>query len=256
MKLQIFSDLHMDCTPWEPPQTDADVFVIAGDLYDDGARSMRWCASLRRRTGKPVLVVPGNHDFYDSSLPERLREMRAIAKAGDVHLLHNQSIVLGDIRFVGGTLWTDFEADGAGFAPLAKHAAQSLIGDFQYIRTRAGHGDQTVLSPDYAVRMHRRARRALDAALEDAYSEKVVVVTHHAPSLRSLSAGFKGTALNGAFASDMDDYVEQSFAKLWVHGHMHQSEDYCIGSTRILCNPRGGGRYVNAAFEPALVVEV
>lgn len=256
MKLQVFSDLHMDSVPWEPPETDADAFVVAGDLYDDGLRSMHWCASLRRRFDKPVVVIPGNHDFYFADIPSRLRDMRAIAKDTGVHLLHNQSVVLGGIRFVGTPLWSDFLADGPGFAPIAKHAAASMVGDFQYIRSRSSGGKDGVLTPDYAIRMHQRARRALERELQDAYTEKVVVVTHHAPSLRSLSDGFKGSALNGAFASAMDDFVGLSFAKLWVHGHMHQSEDYWLGDTRVLCNPRGGGRYVNPTFDPGLVVEV
>jgi Icc-related predicted phosphoesterase len=256
MKLQIFSDLHMDGAPWAPPDTDADAFVVAGDLYDDGVRSASWCAELAQTSSKPVLFVPGNHDFYDDAMADRLRSMWRIARAGGVHMLHNSAVVLDGIRFVGTPLWSDFQIDGPALAVLAKHAAQDLMGDFKYIQTGDGEGNPRALRPNDAVRMHERGVRALTRNLSDAYSEKVVVVTHHAPSARSLTPGFRYSPLNGAYASDMDEYVSNSMARLWVHGHMHASHDYLLGSTRVLCNPRGGPRSLNSDFDPGLVVEV
>lgn len=246
----------MDHARWRPPVTDADVIVIAGDLYDDGLASMRWCADLTQSTGKPVVVVPGNHDLMGARIGARLKAMRDIARRYGVHLLHNQSVVIEDVRFVGTTLWTDFEAGGAGLRQVAMHAARDLIGDFSTIFTADGRGKGRLLTPEYAVKMHQRARRALLRGLEDAYSEKVVVVSHHAPSRRSQDAAFRESAIAPAFVSDMDEFVGISNAVCWQHGHLHGSSDYMLGSTRVICNARGHSRYMNRDFNPGLVVEI
>lgn len=255
MRIQPLSDLHMDQGLWRPPVTDADVIVIAGDLFDDGTRSMRWCGDLTQETGKPVVVVPGNHDLMGARVGARLKAMRDIARRHGVYLLHNQSVVIEDVRFVGTTLWTDFRAGGAGLQQVAMHAARDLIGDFSTIFTADGRGKGHLLTPEYAVKMHQRARRALLSGLEDAYSEKVVVVTHHAPSRNSQDEAFRHSAVASAFVSDMDEFVGISNAALW-HGHLHTACDYKLGSTRVICNPRGHSRYMNPEFNPGLLVEI
>lgn len=256
MRIQPFSDLHMDASKWMPPATAADVFVVAGDLYDDGLASMRWCADLTQRTGKPVVVTPGNHDLMGARIGLRLKTMHDIARKYGVHLLHNQSVVLDDVRFVGAPLWTDFEAHGSGMKAIAMHAARDMIADYSTIFTGDGRGKGQLLTPEYAVRMHERSRRALLRGLEDAYSEKVVVVTHHAPSVRSQDEGFRSSGIAPGFVSNMDEFVGISNAKCWVHGHLHNSSDYVLGSTRVICNARGHSRFMNQNFDPELVIEV
>ena len=245
----------MDAGFWQPPDLEADVYLVAGDLYDDGRYSARWCADLAQRTGKQVLFTPGNHDFYGARVGARLKEMRAICTRHDVILLQNRSVVLDGIRFVGGTAWTDFLLDGAGYQTLARHAAKQMVHDFTGIFVGDGNGKGMTLSPEYTERMHRRTLRALDRGLEDAYEEPVVVMTHHAPSRRSLSAGFEKSALNPAFASNLDSQVGWSNARLWVHGHVHSSADYQLGATRVLCNPRGHPKGLNRQFRDDLVLD-
>ncbi|KWU19022.1 metallophosphoesterase [Burkholderia cenocepacia] len=256
MLIQPSSDLHMDNASWTPPTTDADVLVFAGDLFDDGVASMRWCADLTQRTGKPVVVVPGNHDLMGARIGVRLKAMYDVARTYGVHLLHNRSVVIDDVRFVGATMWTDFEAAGQGMKTLSMHAARDMIADYSTIFTGDGHGNGRLLTPEYAVRMHQRTRRALLRGLEDAYSEKVVVVTHHGPSRRSQDEAFRSSAIAPGFVSDMDEFVGISNARCWLHGHLHSSALYMLGSTKVLCNPRGHSRYMNSNFDPELTIEV
>ena len=245
----------MDTQCWQPPDFGADAYVAAGDLFDDGRLSARWCAELAQRSGRPVIFTPGNHDFYGARISVRLQEMARICRAGGVTLLQNRSVVLNGVRFVGGTAWTDFALDGAGFQGLARHAARNMIQDFSAIFVGDGTGAGEMLSPEYTERMHRRTLRALDRGLEDAYEEPVVVVTHHAPSRRSISSSFQKSALNPAFASSLDDKVGWSNARVWVHGHVHHSVDYELGATRVLCNPRGYGKFQNSMFCEGLIVD-
>jgi Icc-related predicted phosphoesterase len=255
MKLHIFSDLHMDTRAWRPPDLGADVYIVAGDLFDDGRYSARWCGDLAQRTGQQVLFTPGNHDFYAGRVGARLKEMSDICRVAGVVLLHNRSIVLDGIRFAGATAWTDFRLDGDGYQVLARHAAKQMIHDFTGIFVGDGKGHGRMLTPEYTERMHARSRRFLDRALEDAYEEPVVVVTHHAPSRQSLSPHFEKSALNPAFASDMDNVVGWSNAKLWVHGHIHDSVDFMLGATRVICNPRGHPKGLNRSFLDDLIID-
>ena len=255
MKLQILSDLHLDHAPLDAPRVGADVLVVAGDCYDDGVASVRWCQRQSRRLGIPVVFVPGNHDFYGASMGGRLRAMLHACRGSAVFVLHNRSVVLGDVRIVGTPLWTDLAGSSMCPPAIASHAAETLTGDYLEIRAGTGEGARP-LSADYVRRMHSRALRALDAGLENACEEKVVVVTHHAPVLSSLPASLADSALGASFASDLEEYVRYSFAQAWVHGHVHHSVDRMVGGTRVLCNPRGSGQYQNLDFAPGFILDV
>jgi len=108
--------------------------------------------------------------------------------------------------------------------------------------------------PQTAYRIHRDSRQFIEAAVKS-NPGSMVVITHHLPHPRSISERFKGDLLNAAYASDLSDLVEQGQPALWVHGHTHDSSNYRVGSTRIVCNPRGYDDE-NKSFDPALIVEI
>lgn len=255
MKLHILSDLHMDADHWLPPSTASDVLIVAGDLYDDAGRSIDWCAEARRRSGRPVVFVAGNHEFYGRCLQEGIEQMRSHARESGVHFLHNESVVIDGVRFVGAILWTDFCADGPGFRTIATHAAREFFADYKHIRYRDQSGERP-LTPEDTILEHEAALVAIQEGLADAYTEKVVVITHHAPLKQSLDPAYRGSALNPAMASGLDNLVGYSLAKLWVHGHVHGSHDYNLGGTRVVCNARGRKISMNEQFRPDLVVEI
>lgn len=257
LKLHVLSDLHMDNdhAPWRAPATDADVLIVAGDLFDGTEQGVEWCIEQRRRLGIPVIFVPGNHDFYGCCLQDQVAHMRERALFGDVNLLHNASLVLGGVRFVGATLWTDYCGDGAGLRSTAIHAAADLMEDFRRISYRA-EGKCRLMAPADAIQEHAAGLQAINEGLADAFTESVVVITHHAPLMASLSPKFQGSALNPSMGSNLDDLVRYSMAPLWIHGHVHHSADYSWGDTRVLCNPRGHQPAVNSGFDPSLVVTV
>lgn len=107
--------------------------------------------------------------------------------------------------------------------------------------------------------LYERNRAWLKQALDTRCPEPTVVITHHAPSLRSVNPRFKGSLLNACFASETDDLVQGDKAVLWIHGHMHDCLDYTLNGTRVVCNPRGyfrDGIPENPAFNPAFTVSV
>ena len=258
MKLNILSDLHMDREPWFPVKTEADAIVVAGDLYDDGRKSVHWCAQVAQAHGKPVIFVAGNHEYYNSVFQERQQEMKELlAKTTGVYWLDNCAVELNGVRFVGGTLWTNYLANGEGMRHLSKHACKDLIADYRYINTKTRESSEVLaLTPEHTIALHEDALRAINPLLEDAYEQPTVIISHHAPALRCLHERYAGSLSNGAFASPLESFVAESMAKLWVFGHLHQSSDFTLGSTRVLSNPRGAHSTLNPDFNPGLIVKV
>lgn len=248
MKLWVVSDLHCDHYPWTPAQVPGhDVMIIAGDLGSGALDAIGELLRLRRRSQRPVVFVPGNHDFFGDGL-DRFDDV----SVDGIHMLSaGQHTVIGGVRFVGATLWTDFAlADDvyASEAWAAKH-----MPEYQHVR-RANGGP---IWPADTSAAHARHRAAIEAVLAQPHNGPTVVVTHHAPSRRSIAGGVD--IPDAAFASDCEDMIRQHQPELWVHGHVHQHHDYRIGNTRILANPRGyegPDWYEDSGFIGDLVVEV
>ncbi|WP_131798369.1 hypothetical protein [Devosia elaeis] len=170
-----------------------------------------------------------------------------------IHVLSSgQSIVIGGVRFVGATLWTDFGLADDLYASES-WAAQHMP---EYASVWKWDGSDTIWPADTSA-AHQRHRAAIEAVLLQPHDGPTVVVTHHAPSRRSL-AGIVDIP-DAAFASDLEPMIMRHQPSLWVHGHVHQHCDYRLGNTRIIANPRGyqGDDWgENSGFVEDLVVEV
>lgn len=233
MKLWLLSDLHYDHggLRLEPP-ADADIAIIAGDAQDDA-----WLAHVASLL--PTVFVAGNHEFYGWDYRERLA---ALSKIPNLRFLENQTAEINGITIAGATLWTDY-----GRSPIHAEAARRGMNDHRLIKWRKNPYERFL--PSHATRLHEASRAFLASTKAD------VIVTHHAPSERSVAPQYAGSPLNRAYYSDMDDIVAGSGAKLWVHGHVHTRFDYQIGGTRVICNPKGYPHEVTG-FEPGFVVEI
>lgn len=253
MKIWIFSDLHLEFgeprVPLYPPEG-VDVCVMAGDLLPNPVQGIKW---LARNVPVPSVYVAGNHEFYGGALMELRAEARAVAeKFPDVHFLDDDLTVIGGVRFVGSTLWTDFRLMGQQH--LAMSHASLAMNDFRLIDLRKSPGWQP-FRPQDSLSLHEQSVSFIEGALKIPFDGPTVVVTHHCPHPRSVHKKYEGDLLNAAFASDLGHVIELGRPTLWVHGHTHSSFDYVEGGTRVICNPRG---YVdeNREFNPDLVVEV
>ncbi len=254
MKLHILSDLHLSVQGMEHPQTDADLVILAGDIARPEP-AIAWAKGF----GKPVLYVIGNHEFYGYSLQQTRRMLHELCAGSQVELLDNRSLTLAGVRFVGSTLWSDFRIAGDGQARLdAMAQVQGFARDFQRVRN-GEQPDAPLFTPADAAALYDVNRAWLERELAQAFAGPTVVITHHAPSPQSIHPRFASSPLNGFFVSDAEDLVAASGARLWVHGHTHDSFDYRVGDTRVLCNSRGyakEGVNENPAFDARLVVEV
>lgn len=251
MKIWILSDLHLEYADLRQPLRipDADVCVMAGDLCRAPANGVHWLAK-NIAPSMPCVYVAGNHEFYNGSIREGIEDgFRAAQAFPDVHFLENTSVVIGGVRFLGATLWTDYRIEG--HPQIAMHHASERMNDYKKIARQRNPWQRFI--PEAAYRMHQQSRTFLDTALKD--PSRTVVVTHHLPHALSIPPRFKGDLLNGAYASNLTHLIECGRPALWVHGHTHDSCDYSVEATRVACNPRGY-EDENSNFDPALVVEV
>jgi Icc-related predicted phosphoesterase len=254
LRLQVFSDLHADVAQPRPigVTPDIDAVIVAGDVCEGaecGLSLLRHVVPMRL----PVVMVMGNHEYYRRHLGSELAAARRAAPLFGVHLLENNVITFGWVRFIGCSLWTDYAVFGDTNMPRAMRAASDGLNDHRKI-TWAKQPWQR-FRPQEALLLHRQSCAFIEAALKVPFDGPTVVVTHHAPHPGSLHPHYQNDVLSAAYVSDLTAVIEAGRPDLWVHGHVHSSFDYRVGGTRIVCNPHGYGSE-NAAFDPALVVEV
>lgn len=264
MKLLVLSDLHIEFLPdgyrLPPIAADFDAVVLAGDIYRPLKRSLEWIARERDGgafNGRPVILVPGNHEFYKSHVAREMPEADELARTLGVSLLAPGATTIDGVRFIGAMLWTNYALNGD--ARSAKMTAQADLNDHRLIRFVEGTRS-TRFTPSHAEMLHRRDLAFIVDRLLERYAGPTVVVTHHAPHPGSVAARYAGQALTAAFASDLSEVILKHQPELWIHGHDHGSHDYLVGRTRILANqagyPTSFGTRENPNFNPSLVVQV
>ena len=158
------------------------------------------------------------------------------------------SVVIGDVRIIGSTLWTDMENGN----PLAMTTIEQSLNDYHLI-TRNGRE----LRAPYTIALHKEAVAYLESELEREHDGPTVVVTHHLPSWKSVHPIFQNSNINGAYASNLEHLMHSYDIKLWLHGHTHCSMDYEVSGTRVLANPFGYAKVAqNLHFDPLFRVEL
>lgn len=251
VKIRVLSDLHLEFQDWDPPHATADVIVLAGDIHSS-TRGIEW--ARRQFSLTPILYVPGNHEFYGREIEEALSDLQRAGRRFGVDVLHGRGIVLGGVRFLGATLWTDFALNGDDARSIARAMSDAKRGmsDFSIIR----HGAHGLFTPEHARAMHVEQVGWIRERLADDFPGPTVLVSHHLPHPRSIHRKYWGAILNPSFASDLSQLMGPPVAA-WIHGHTHESCDYIAEGTRIVCNPRGYGPFeLNAAFDPILTIEI
>ncbi|MGQ3072330.1 MAG: metallophosphoesterase [Ferrovibrionaceae bacterium] len=255
IRLAILSDLHLDVRRRlaEKNGTDpdraiagisaatraavdgADVVVLAGDIAN-GTRGIGWAAATF--PGLPVVYVSGNHEFYNHDNAALIADLRTAAATAGIHFLDGDACTLDirgrALRLLGCTAWTDYRLYGPEVAATARERAADLLHDHK--RIRFGDG---LFRPEDAAGLHEVATGWLDAELGRDHPGPTVVVTHHAPTPRSVAPRFAGDSLSPAFASDLTALIARHGPPLWIHGHTHHNVDYRVGASRIVSHQWG-----------------
>ena len=234
MRIQIKSDLHLEFRNYEiANDANDDMLILAGDIvpsvqlsHNRPSKFLKKCSELF----KNVIYVAGNHEHYHNDIDKSFTTLKEKCESyGNIHFLNNECKIIDGIKFVGSTMWTSLNNDD----DYAKYVAKRGMADFKII----SNGGRVLLPGDTSI-WHRESLQFIES--ECSTHDKVVVITHHAPSFGSLNPVYANDDLNHAFMTDLDQFILRNPAiKLWCHGHVHTAFDYMIGNTRIVCNPRG-----------------
>jgi len=243
VRLRIYSDIHLEREAFLPPANGADAVVLAGDIAN-GAAGIEWAKEAFRA---PVLYLAGNHEYYEGEFNSVNAAMRR-ASGGSVELLDCTRTVVGGVRFLGCTLWTDYSLVPESARPAVIEEARKLNPDYQKIRL-----GPRAFAPEDSIALCTRQRAWLAEALAEPFPGKTVVITHFAPHPRSIAPAFANHRANPGFVLDLEGAMGR--AELWIHGHTHTFFDYRVRDTRVICNPRGYPGELTG-FRPDLTVEL
>jgi Icc-related predicted phosphoesterase len=248
MKIQVISDLHQEFGSMELSFEGADVVVLAGDI-NLGTKGIEWIRSTI--TDIPVIYVLGNHEYYKGTYPKTLYAIKNAATDSNVHVLENNAVVIEDVTFHGATLWTDFAL--LGDPRLNGSICQGRMNDYKMIRRDPSYSK--LRSIDTYI-IHQQSLKWLQSSLESSTTSKNIVVTHHAPSPKSIPADHKEDVLSSAYASNLEPLILKYQPQFWIHGHIHTPVKYAVGSTDVICNPHGYMNEPYNGFEKKLVTEI
>jgi Icc-related predicted phosphoesterase len=246
MKIQVLSDLHLEFEDFPYENVGADVVVLAGDIHIKD-KGLAWVLSNIKNV--PVLYVLGNHEFYGKAYPKHIGDLKEKTKGTNVHILENDVFSIEGINFYGTTLWTDFELFGD--PRVTGYECQQIMTDFKKIRVSPRYSK--LRSIDVAT-IHRRSLKWLTSELDKNQGKENIVITHHAPSTLSLPKCFEKEISSASYVSKLDHLIEKYAPLLWIHGHLHNSSNYHVGTCKIICNPKGYPDERNTNFNPGLTV--
>jgi len=282
MQIQLLSDLHLEAHPhWKAePAPGADLLVLAGDIgsYQPGSQlsdSDFGLGQFSPHTGwpTPVVFVPGNHEYDGMDFDVAHGRLRETCDRLGLIWLERETVVLQGVRFVGTTLWSDFDAlapvPGKTPVPPARHGAQPVHPLAQQLKAR----DKAFRAANYYLRKTQTTRRGepwlaeglreqalvcqdwLAGALAQPFEGSTVAITHFAPSLLSADPRYGLTPGTAGFCNALDDLLPH--ARLWLHGHLHAPSDYAHRGCRVVANPLGYARKnEQARFQPTSLIEI
>lgn len=247
--IRYISDIHLEWDEtWIPPAMEGDedtLLIIAGDLWKDSKHLTKiislWDCSWTEKVAqqfKYVLYVHGNHDYWNSRLDTLFEKNKEFAQSIDnVYLLENSAMTLDGIRFVGGTLWTDY----GNRNQISMMEAVQYMNDYRL--TRVGD-DYHKMKPTDCLKIFDATKKTIFKEAEECKKNDIpcIVVTHMTPSHQSVHEKYRNPSdalANTWYYSELGNYIVDSGIKYWFCGHVHHAHEYSIGETVIKCNPKG-----------------
>ena len=229
MKIGQVSDLHE--SHWEAREESAinqitpgmcDVLVVAGDLTQVTTSPFLLAGLFRalKEKAEHVVYVSGNHEYYEGPFEVIHDLLESAASSAGVHFLYGKDgqVTIDGVHFIGGTLWYDMKD------PVVLECHKNFS-------DRCIRGIQT-----FGQRMREEE---LENLRKNATSESVVV-SHFAPTYRSVGKDYIGSKFNCLYVSQgLDAIIRENKPRLWLHGHTHTAFDYVEGNTRVVCKPYG-----------------
>lgn len=273
LKIQLLSDLHLETDPGfvATPAPDADLLVLAGDVGSYQTRrdgsvmeepdwGLRRFSPLPQHGGwpVPVLFVPGNHEYDGLEMDEVHAGLRSACDRLGIAWLERETLVVDSVRFVGTTLWSDYDAlapaDASETERLRLREKAFRAANF-YLHKMAGLRGGALFDAEAMRGLALQCQDWLRRTLAVAHGGPTVVVTHFAPTLHSADPRYGLSPGTAGFCNALDDLLPH--ADVWLHGHLHCPTDVTVGRCRIVANPLGYARkQEQLGFRPTLTVDV
>lgn len=267
MKLQLLSDLHLEVHPQLriEPAPGADLLVLGGDIgsYQTGTRLQEPDFGLARFSPRhgwptPVIYVPGNHEYDNDDFDSVHTRLRAQCDALDILWLERESLVIDGVRFVGTTLWADFDAlveRSDGLAEALKKRGKAMRAANFYLEKAASTRNGAPFMAEEMREHSLLCQEWLRRSLAEDFAGVTVVITHFAPTLASADPRYGLAPGTAGFCNSLDDLLPQ--ADLWLHGHLHCAFDYVREGCRVVANPLGyRSKGEQEGFRPQWLIEV
>lgn len=254
--IRIYSDIHLDfdvdkeynnfkfSNLWFPEDLETDketILILAGDLWHAkkpySYQNESWLKVLSEKF-QYVLIVLGNHDFWGGNLPKEYSNYRKSISSQNIDntfLIQDNMLEIGNNKFIGGTLWTDYLSSNS---EIMNFAEKSSMNDYKYISY--GLIDQRIRSK-HLLSAHLKTRNFIFVnSVRDYAQQKIWVITHHAPSIKSIPTDTHNSMYeNALYYSNLDSEIKKANIDYWIHGHIHEVQNYFIGKTQVISNPRG-----------------
>ena len=261
MKIHLLSDLHNEflrngkTNPnhlWSGsiPETDADIIILAGDI-DTGTNGAEWAISESERLAKNIIYVLGNHEFYGHEYNSVREKIARLCEGTGVHCLDPGAYLQDGVRFIGTTLWTDYEAAISVSRDVSMFYVEKALLDHRKITYRSGSSCR-IFKPLDALAIHEKELNWLAKQLDSPHQGETVVVTHHGPHPVCQHPDYSVDEMSAAFHSDLGHLIAKNNIDVWVYGHTHANLDKVIFNTRIISNQAGypgeGVRGFDAGF--------
>jgi predicted phosphohydrolase len=239
------SDLHIEFyqrsypknpEKWFRPQklsTDSEtVLGLAGDIFTK-RETLTYIKSIADQFFAVVFIY-GNHDYWHRDINNHIQETKELVKSNsNIHFLENDFADFGNVVFVGATCWTDMDNDN----PILNIDARMYMNDFKYIRK---DNFSRRFIPNDTIIKHLQSKKFIFDFAANNPDKNIIVLSHHAPSFKSIDQDYVGSELNGAYASELGNQIAYAEnIKIWQHGHIHANSEYEIFNTKVVCNPRG-----------------
>jgi len=229
-------------------KTHITVCIMAGDIGHPDEKIYSVFLNSVRKIFDYVFVIAGNHEYYNKSTRVLTRTYRGIEtikrssiqqidqliekichKEGCIYL--NRKIAqIRNIFFIGCTLWSKIPED-------SKPAVMSRLNDMRYI----DYGGGTLTVENYN-KLHQQDLKFISDSLKKISKmdnkAKVVVVTHHAPSIKMNNEKYLSDPLSKAYATDLE-YLMEDPISIWINGHTHLVKEKRINDVRLISNCYG-----------------
>lgn len=253
MKIQIFSDLHLGMNDISPKDIikPADLYIDAGDTGELGETINFY--TLPIWNDKKVFFVSGNHTYYFHEYEPTNNLLKLTfknSKVANVSFLQNRYCEYDDFVIIGATLWTDYNLFRQPVSDMIY--CQNRINDYNFIQIT----DKIKLTPEHTTNLFKYSLSYLKKTVRKFHKKRVIIVTHHAPSDRSCLEEYRTDHTSAAFVSSLENFIlDNPNIKLWIHGHVHNANDYMIGDTRIISNPYGYQAYGESRNYKAKIID-